>query len=185
MGALLADEPSPIIAGMALVAVSVGLILASVARARSRLAGARVVKIFWREVSQAGYLWAAATIVLLFGALGEVEGVRAPIWLVVAVVVGVIAAIVVRVRWLGSGLASASTTVDGPNRRDRPHVVSTSWEIALLGASVGALAAYGVTISHVWGHPIHWGIALIGGALGYSMGMVLTTPRYTVRAVGT
>jgi len=185
MGALLADEPSPIIQGMALVAVSVGLILASVARARSNQAGARVAQIFWREVSEAGYLWAAATIVLLFGAVGDVEGVRAPIWLLVAVVVGVIAAIVVRLRWLGSGLASARSTVDDPSRRERARVVSTSWEIGLLGASVGALAAYGVTISHAWGHPIHWGIALIGGALGYSMGMVLTTPRYTVRTVGT
>jgi len=84
MGALLADKPLPIIEGLALIAVSIGLILSSMARAKSRRPGDRVAQIFWREISQTGYLWAAATVVLLFGALGEVEGVRTPIWLVIA-----------------------------------------------------------------------------------------------------
>lgn len=185
MGALLADKPLPVIEGLALVAVSIGLILASVARVKSTQPASRIVQIFWRDVSQAGYLWSAATIVLLFGALGEVEGVRTPIWLVLAVAVGSIAVAVVRLRWVRSGLASAKSSVDDPSRPDRPRIASTSWEIALLAAGAGALVFYGVTVSHAWGHPIHWGIALIGGAFGYAMGLALATPRYTVRTRGT
>jgi hypothetical protein len=186
MGPLLVDQPLPIVEGVALVAVSIGLILASVARGKSTQPGSnRVAQLFWRDASHAGYLWAAATIVLLFGALGEVEGVRTPIWLVLAVVVGSIAVAVVRVRWIRSGLASAESSVDGPRRHDRARVVSTTWEIALLAAGAGALLFYGATASHNWGHPIHWGIALIGGTLGYAIGLTLATPRYTVRNRGT
>lgn len=181
MGALFADEPLPIIEGLALVAVSIGLILASLARERSRSTDGRVAQIFLRDASQAGYLWSAATFVLLLGGLGEVEGVRTPIWLVVAVAVGSICLVIVRLRWVRSGLASARSTVDDPSRLDRPRIASTSWEVALLAAGAGALLFYGVTVAHAWGHPIHWAIALIGGAFGYAMGLALATPRYTVR----
>ena len=183
MGALLADKALPMIEGLALLAVSVGLILASAARAKSSgSGGSRVVQIFWRDVSQAGFLWAATTIVLLVGALGDVEGLRTPIWLVLAVVVGVVAMAIVRLRWVRTGLASAKSSIDDPTRPVRPRMVSTSWEVALLAAGAGALLLYGVTVSHAWGHPIHWGVALIGGAFGYAMGLTLTTPRYMVRS---
>lgn len=120
MGALLADKPLPVIEGLALVTVSIGLILASAARARSTQPASRIVQIFWRDVSQAGYLWSAATVVLLFGALGEIEGVRTPIWLVLAVVVGSIAVAVVRLRWVRFGMAATRSTVDDPSRLDPP-----------------------------------------------------------------
>lgn len=180
MGALFADEPLPIIEASALVAVSIGLILASVARVKSTRPTGRVVQLFWRDASQAGYVWSATTIVLLFGALAEVEGLRTPIWLIMAVVVGCFALAVVRLRSVRSGSASAKPTVDDPSRPERPSLASTSWEIALLAAGGGWLLVYGVTVSHAWGHPIHWGIALVGGAYGYAMGLTLATPRYTV-----
>ena len=184
MGALLADQSLPIIEGLALVTISIGLILASVARVKSTRPTSPVVQLFWRDLSQAGYLWSATTIGLLFGALGEVEGLRTPIWLIMAVVAGSFALAVVRLRWVRSGLASAKPTVEDPSRPDRPNIASTSWEIALLAAGAGGLLVYGVTVSHAWGHPIHWGIALIGGAYGYAMGLALATPRYTVRTRG-
>lgn len=76
MGALLADEPLPIIEGIGLVAMSAGLILASFTRIQSRRSWSRVVQLFWHDLSQAGDVWAGATIVML-GGLGEVEGLRA------------------------------------------------------------------------------------------------------------
>ena len=184
MGVLLADESLPIIEGLALATISLGLILASVARVKSTRPTSRVIQIFWRDASHAGYLWSATTIVLLFGALGEVEGLRTPIWLIMAVVVGSVALAVVRLRWVRSGFAYVKPTVDDPSRPGRPRIASTSWEIALLAAGAGGLLVYGITVAHVWGHPIHWGFALIGGAYGYVMGLALATPRYTVRTRG-
>jgi hypothetical protein len=56
MGALLADEPLPIVEGIGLLAVAIGLILASVAGMWSRRSESRIVQLFWRDVSQAGYV---------------------------------------------------------------------------------------------------------------------------------
>jgi hypothetical protein len=60
-------------------------------------------------------------------------------------------------------------------------LVSTSWEMALLGGGAGGLLLYGVTVSHSWGHPIHWLVAGVGVAVGYAVGLVLATPRFTLR----
>lgn len=51
MGALLADEPLPIIEGIGLVAMSASLILASFMRIQSRGSGSRVVQLFWHDLS--------------------------------------------------------------------------------------------------------------------------------------
>lgn len=185
MEAVLADQPIPIVEGLALVVASLGLILGSAAHVKSTQPASRIVRIFWGDVSHAAYLWAAATIILLLGALGQVEGLRMPIWLVVAVVVGSVALAMVRLRWVRWGPTWRSSTVHDPGRLQRRRVASTSWEMALLAAAAGALVTYGVTSSHTWGHPMHWGIALIGAAFGYVIGLALATPRYTVRTRGT
>lgn len=54
MGMLLSDQPLLILEGIALAAAGIGLLLASVARDRSRQPGNRVAQIFWQDVSQAG-----------------------------------------------------------------------------------------------------------------------------------
>ncbi len=181
MGALLSDEPLPILEGIALIGVSFGLIMASVARMRSQRPGSRVAQVFWRDVSQAGYIWAGATMVVLFGALGNVEGLRVPIWLSLAIVVGLACLVIARVRWDRHAAGSGSLSLDDQSRPDRPRLVSTSWEVAVLGAGAGGLLAYGASVSHAWGHPIHWLVAAIGLAIGYAVGLTLATPRYTVK----
>ena len=67
MGMLLTDEPLPILEGIALLAVGIALLLASVARERSQRSANRVTQVIWRDVSQAGFIWAAATLAILVG----------------------------------------------------------------------------------------------------------------------
>lgn len=181
MGALLADEPLPILEGIGLVAASVGLILASFTRIQSRRSGSPVAQLFWHDLSQAGYVWAGATIVVLVGGLGEVEGLRVPIWLLLALLAGLACLPIARLRWARHAAVAARRPVDDPSRPDRPRLVSTSWEVAILGSGVGGLLAYGAALSHAWGHPIHWLIAAVGVAVGYAIGLIVATPRYSVR----
>lgn len=180
MGALLADESLPILEGISLVAVSIGLILASFTRIQARRSGSRVAQLFWRDLSQAGYVWAGAMIVVLVGALGQVEGLRVPIWLLLTILAGLVCLPIARLRWARHA-AAARSSVDDSSRPERPRLVSTSWEIALLGGGVGGLVVYGAAVSHAWGHPIHWVIAGVGVAVGYAIGLIVATPRYTVR----
>lgn len=181
MGVLLADEALPILEGLGLVAVCFGLILASAARARSKTPGGRVALVFWRDASQAGYVWSTAATLVLLGALGEVEGLRMPIWLLLAILAGLVCLVVARVRWVRHAAGSGTSSLDDSSRPDRPQLVSTSWEIGFLGAGVGGLLAYGATVSHGWGHPIHWLVAGIGIAIGYAVGLLAATPRFTVK----
>ncbi len=181
MATLLADQPLAILEGISLLAVCAALILASVARTRSGPSGNRVAQIFWRDVAQAGYIWAGAVAVLLVSALLEIEGVGTPIWLLLALIVGAVCIVIVRLRWRRQGLASARMHADDPSRPDRSRLVSTTWEIAILGAGAGGLLVYMVTVSHSWGHPIHWLVAGLGIVVGYVVGLVVATPRYTLK----
>ena len=181
MATLLADRPLPIIEGVALLAVCAALILASVARTRSRRSGNPAAQIFWRDVGQAGYIWAGATTTLLVSALLEIEGLRTPIWLVLALIVGLVCIVIVRLRWRRQGLVSERTHADDPSRPDRPRLVSTTWEVAILAAGAGGLLVYMVTVSHSWGHPIHWLVAGLGVVIGYAVGLIISTPRYTLK----
>ena len=181
MGAFLADEPLPILEGIALVAVSLGLIVASVARARARRSINVIARMFWDDVGRAAYIWAAATVLVLVGALGNVEGLEVPVWLVLSIVVGAVCLLIVQRRWARLGLPADRTGSHDPSRPDRPHLVSTSWEIAILYAGGGGLLVYGVSVAHLWGHPIHWLVAGIGAAVGYAVGLIMATPRFTVR----
>ena len=154
MGALLADEPLPILEGIGLVAASVGLILASFTRIQSRRSGSRVAQVFWHDLSQAGYVWAGATIVVLVGGLGEVEGLRVPLWMLLTIVAGLAGLAIARFRWIRHVAAATRRSTDDASRPERPRLVSTAWEVAFLGGGAGGFLAYGAAISHAWGHPI-------------------------------
>lgn len=181
MASLLADQPQPILEGIALLAVCAALILASVARTRSLRSADRVAQVFWRDVSQAGYIWAGAATTLLVSALLEIEGVRTPIWLVAALIVGMVCIVIVRLRWRRQGLVSERRQADDPSRPDRPRLVSTTWEVGILGAGAGGLLVYMVSASHSWGHPVHWLVAGLGVVVGYAVGLIIATPRYTLK----
>lgn len=181
MGALLEVDLLPILEGFALIGVSLGLIAASVAGRRSRQPESRVAQVFWRDVSQAGYVWSGATMVVLFGGLGEMQGLRAPIWLSLAIVAGLVGLVITRIRWGRHGAASGRPSLDDQSRPDRLRLVSTSWKAAVVGAGAGGLLAFGASVAQAPGYTIHWLVAAIGLAIGYALGLVMVTPRYTVK----
>lgn len=175
----MANRPMAIIEGFGLIAVGLGFLLASFARVRSQRPGRQVERIYWQDASQAGFAWAAATLLVLLGALGGIDGLLTPIWLVATIVVGALLIGVARLRW--SALVAGTPGVDDAGRPGGTRLVSTTWEIGLLGAGVGGLLVYGVTLAHDWGHPVHWLVAGIGVLTGYAIGLLAATPRYAVR----
>ena len=104
--------------------------------------GNRVAQVFRREVSQAGFIWAAGTFAFMLGAVTGIDGLEIPIWLLLANVVGIVGLVHVRLRWRRLNLASDRTQVDDPSRPDRPRLASTTWEVAILGAGAGGLLVW-------------------------------------------
>jgi hypothetical protein len=178
---LVADQTLPILDGIALLGIGIAITLASVARSASQRPGNRVARVFWRDVSLAGYIWAAATFSLLVGSIAGIDGLRVPIWLALALIVGIVCLAIARLRWRRQGLMSERTQVDDPTRPDPPRLVSTAWEVAILGAGGGGLLVYMATLSHGWGHPIHWLVAGLGAVIGYAVGLIVATPRYSLK----
>ena len=178
---LFGDDPLPILEGIGLVAVSLGVILASVARRSADGSSSQVTTIYWADLSRAGYVWATATALVLVAALAEIEGLREPLWLALPVLVGLACLGIARLRWRRLGLTQGRARVEDPSRPDHQRLVSTSWEAGVLGGAGGGLLFYVVTVAHAWGHPIHWVLAGIAAAIGYAVGIVLVTPRFNVR----
>ncbi len=181
MEALVADQPLLVLDGIALLGVGIAITLSSLARSRSQRPGNAVAQLFWRDVSQAGFTWAAATFALLLGSLVEIDGLQVPLWLSLAIVAGGACLVIVRLRWQRLRLASGRTQGDDPSRPDRPRLVSTTWEVAILGAGAGGLLVYMASVSHGWWHPVHWLVAGVGALIGYAVGLIAATPRYTVK----
>ena len=180
MEAFLTDGPRLILDGIALLGVGIAIMLASVARSHSQRPGNRVAQVFWRDVSQAGFIWAAGTFAFMLGAVTGIDGLGVPSWLLLANIVGIVGLVLARLRWRRLNLAS-DTQTDHPSGPDRPRLASTTWEVAILGAGAGGLLVYMASLSHSWGHPIHWLVAALGALLGYSVGLVAATPRYTLK----
>lgn len=181
MEAFLTDGPRLILDGIALLGVGIAIMLASVARSHSQRPGNRVAQVFWRDVSQAGFIWAAGTFAFMLGAVTGIDGLEIPIWLLLANTVGIVGLVLVRLRWRRLNLASDRRQVEDPSRPDRPRLSSTTWEVGVLGAGAGGLIVYMASLSHSWGHPIHWLVAALGALLGYSVGLVAGTPRFTLK----
>lgn len=181
MDPFLADASIPALEGITLVATAAGFLLAAVAQRHAQQAAHRIAELFWRDVALAGYVWSTATAVLLAGSLTGVEGLRVPAWQTLAVFVGVASLVIVRRRWVREVAGSLRSRADDPSRPDRPRLVSTTWEIGTLAAALGGLAIYGLTVSHSWGHPVHWAITGLGLAFGYAVGLLLATPRFAIK----
>lgn len=181
MEALLADQAEPILEWIALLGLGIAIMLSSVARSRSQRPGNRVSQVFWRDLSQAGFSWAAGTFALLVASLVGIVGLRSPIWLLLAIIAGMVSLALVRLRLRRLGPVPEPSLADDPSRPDRPRLVSTTWEVGILGAGAGGLLVYLASLSHGWGHPIHWLVAGLGALFGYAAGLIAGTPRYALK----
>lgn len=205
MAILLADQPSPILEGIVLLGVGLAILLASVARSRATRAANRVVQLFWQEVSKAGYIWAAVTTVLLGGAVAEVEGLRMPVWLVLALLTGVVTLVAARVRWHRQGLEAAvrdrtmspARTVHASSRRlgrwpssarprERSSPTPSAWHTRLVTPSTGSSPAsvpdLGTPQRSSWRHPASRSVAAPRSEVS-SAGASRSTPRLEVDGV--
>lgn len=180
MEALFAERALAILEGIALLGVGVAIILSSAARSGSQRPRSRMAQVFWRDVSQAGFIWATGTLALLVGSIVGIDGMRAPIWLLLAIIVGTVSLALVLLRWRRLRPAQRSPA-DDPSPPDQSRVVSTTWEVGVLGSGAGALLVYMASLSHSWGHPIHWLVAGLGALFGYAVGLIAGTPRYTLK----
>jgi hypothetical protein len=179
-------EPAPIAWPIVGLAVSI-LVLAGAWTARRRAARLEgtLLEVFWRDAATIGTTLAGVVAVPSLAAIVPIEGIGQPIWIVVGVVGVVVAAGLLLIRWRGQELGIASrrrpvTPTAAPQRR----LISTGWEIGMLGAGIGGFGTYLVTAGHVFGHPIHWVIAALGLFVGYALGIGAVTPRFRLQAPG-
>ena len=175
-------EPPPIAWPIAGLTVA-GLLLAAALtfrRRATRLDGT-VLEVFWRDVATMGLTLAGVLVAPSLAAIVPIEGLGQPLWIVVAVAAAVGAAALLAVRWRSQELGMASrqrpvTPTAAPQRR----LISTSWEIGMLGAGGAGLVTYLLSAGHAFGHPIHWLIAGLGIFIGYAFGIGAVTPRFTL-----
>ena len=175
-------EPPPIawpIAGLTVSALALAAALTARRRA-ARLEGT-VLEVFWRDVATMGLTLAGVLVAPSLAAMVPIEGLGQPLWIVIAVVAAVGAATLVAVRWRSQelGMATRQRPVTPTGAPQRP-LISTSWEIGMLGAGIGGLGTYLVSAGHAFGHPIHWLIAGLGLLIGYALGIGAVTPRFTL-----
>ncbi len=175
-------DPPPIAWPIAGVTVSC-LVLAAALTARRRAAqlGGTVLEIFWRDVATVGVTLAGVVAAPSLAAIVPVEGLGQPLWIAVAVAAVVVAAALLVGRWRSQELGAAArrrsvTPTGAPERR----LISTSWEIGMLGAGSSGFGTYLASAGHAFGHPIHWLIAGLGLLIGYALGIGAVTPRFTL-----
>jgi hypothetical protein len=180
---LLANESNPALEVAALLATTIAVLIGSVARNHAANAVTPVVAFFWRDVAATAWVWAAATGVTLGAALGGVPGLSAPVVLISELALGLVLIGLLRFRWAREDLRFLAGR-DVIPQRERPPLVSTTWEVGLLSGIAGAAIVLAVTLAVGWPYPAHWLMAVLGVALGYAAGIAAATPRYAVRYRG-
>ncbi|MEX0630388.1 MAG: hypothetical protein WEE67_08540 [Chloroflexota bacterium] len=175
-------EPAPVAWPIAGLTVA-GLVLGAAFTARRRAARLEgtVLAVFWRDAATIGMTLAGVLAVTSIAAIMPIEGVGQPMWTVVGIAAVAASAGLLVLRWRGQELGQAPrrrpvTPTAAPERR----LISTSWEIGILGAGIGGLGMYLVTSGHPFAHPIHWVVAAIGLFIGYAFGIGAATPRFTL-----
>lgn len=177
-------EPPPIAWPIAGLAVSI-LVLAGawIARRREARLEGTVLEVFWRGAATIGSTLAGVVAAPSLAAFVPIEGIGQPMWILVGGAAVVAAAGLLIIRWRAQklGIASRRRPVT-PTVAPQQQLVSTGWEIGMLGAGIRGFGTYLVTAGHVFGHPIHWVIAALGLFVGYAIGIGAVTPRFRLQA---
>lgn len=177
-------EPAPIASPIAGLTVIVLVAAASIsARRRAGQLAGTVQEVFWRDVATIGLTLAGVVAVPSLAALVPVEGVGQPLWIVLAVISAIVVGVLLVVRWRSQELGSpGSRRPITPTGAPKRQLVSTGWEIGTVGGGIAGLGTYLITEGHLFGHPIHWVIAVLGILVGYAVGIGAVTPRFRLQA---
>ena len=124
--------------------------------------------------------WGVAVFLLGLLAVAQMPGgFTLAIWSVLALGLGAIGALIAGLRWRVEGWNLRGST----KLSDRIRVESETWEFALIGAVTGLASTYVLgLVLHIM-QPVHLGISLLGGTVGYAVGLVIWTPRARIHRV--
>jgi hypothetical protein len=176
---LLTDGPKPVLGAAGATLAGASMVAAMTLRHRAIEHSGTVAAVFVADASSVMRVVAIALAVLSASVAFGVEGLGMPLWLVLATIGGAVALGLLAWRW-----RAAVAAHDGWRRRITPmasperRVASTAWEIGVIAGGGTGLLTYLATADHVFGHPPHWTLALIGVLLGYAIGIAAVTPRF-------
>lgn len=135
-------------------------------------------RIIARDLASALRTWGAAVLLLgLLGLSGLPGGFDLPVWSVLVLGTGAVSGAIVAVRWNWEGWALGDTDQDA----DGAIVESETWQYGLLSGAATAFVAYFIGLAIGSMQPVHIVVALLAGAAGYPLGLVIATPRTKIR----
>lgn len=180
---LLASEPRPVLG--AAVGTVAGLLLVSALALRHRIDSNRgtVQGVLMADTSSVLRVLGVTFAVLAVGLAFGVEGLGSPLWLALALFVALATGGLLARRWRGvaparGGRQRRLNPIGAPDRT----IASTAWEVGILVGGGAGLLTYLATVDHLFGHPPHWIIAVIGALLGYAAGIAAVTPRFRLQS---
>ncbi len=127
--------------------------------------------------------WGVA-VLLLLGLLTMAQmpgGFTLAIWSVLALGLGAVGALMAGFRWWVERWDLRGSTP----KSDQIRVESETWEFALIGAVTGLTSTYVLGLVLNIMQPVHLGISLLGGTVGYALGLIIWTPRARIHRVET
>ena len=124
--------------------------------------------------------WGVAAFLLGVLALAQMPGgFTLAIWSVLALGFGATGALIAGLRWWVEGWDLRRTTT----APDRLRVESETRELALIGTATGLASTYVLGLALHIMQPVHLGISLLGGTVGYALGLIIWTPRARIHRV--
>lgn len=175
---LLVDQPPIAWSIVGLTVSGMALVAGLAARGQATRREGSILEMFWRDVATIELVLAGVGAAPSLAGMVPIEGFGRPIWVVVAAAAVLVTAAQLVVRWRSQELGRVArqrrvTPTGAPSRR----LISTSWEVGVMGAGLTGLAMYIVSADHGFGHPIHWLIAALGLLIGHAIGIGAVTPR--------
>ena len=130
------------------------------------------------DLGQALAVWGAAVVVLGLLAVGGFQGgFTLPIWSVLALGLGSLGAGVLGLRSWAQGWELTERSAEASQFR----VASETWGFALVGAAAAGGLTFLLAASLNVMQPVHAAISVLEAVVGYSVGLVLWTPRVKIQ----
>lgn len=137
-----------------------------------------VVAIFWRDTATILLVLAGTAGLASVALVLAVDGLGNAVWLLATGIALVAITGILVWKWKREVRRYARQRTVVPTGTPDRRIVSSAWETGAVVAGVGGLLLYVATADHVFGHPIHWLLAVVGVLLGYAFGIGIATPRF-------